>query len=258
MIDVVYGNEAIGETQRNLVVAISSMESEGTFYIGYPVLTSSEGAIQIDALLVSKRSGLVAFDLSHLGININGIIPEKILDYHDRLFAAINSKLSEERRLVHRRQLIVDISIITISEDVNKTEEKVFIRTVDQVRSTLERFENIPAEQYKILNSVIERTTTLKPRKARADLKKDDSRGSILKLLESKIANLDGAQKKAAIEFPDGPQRIRGLAGTGKTIVLAMKASYLHLKNPHWNIALTFYTRSLYQQITGLVRRFSF
>src|SRR5262245_26117424 len=64
--------------------------------------------------------------------------------------------------------------------------------------------------------------------------------------------------EKAAIESPEGPQRIRGLAGSGKTIVLALKAAYLHAQNPDWQIALTFYTRSLYQQFMDLVRRFSF
>ena len=85
-----------------------------------------------------------------------------------------------------------------------------------------------------------------------------ESKGSILKSLESEIANLDQWQKHAAIESPNGPQRIRGLAGSGKTIVLALKAAYLHALNPTWRIAVTFSTRALYQQFEDLVRRFSF
>lgn len=74
--------------------------------------------------------------------------------------------------------------------------------------------------------------------------------------IEAAIANMDAWQKKAAIEFPEGPQRIRGLAGSGKTIVLAQKAAILHAKYPKWNIAVTFQTRSLYQQFRGLIERF--
>lgn len=85
-----------------------------------------------------------------------------------------------------------------------------------------------------------------------------NSRGGIIKALEAKIANLDQWQKKAAIESPDGPQRIRGLAGSGKTIVLALKAAYLHASNPDWDIAVTFNTRALYQQFKDLIRRFCF
>ena len=51
---------------------------------------------------------------------------------------------------------------------------------------------------------------------------------------------MDEWQKKATLEVPDGPQRIRGLAGTGKTIVLALKAAYLHTQHPEWNILVTF------------------
>ena len=35
-------------------------------------------------------------------------------------------------------------------------------------------------------------------------------------------------QGRAVIETVEGVQRIRGLAGSGKTIVLALKAAYLH------------------------------
>src|SRR5262249_17924741 len=81
---------------------------------------------------------------------------------------------------------------------------------------------------------------------------------SILKKLEKNIANLDAWQKRAAIEMPTAPQRIRGLAGSGKTIVLALKAAFLHSKEPDWRIVLTFQTRSLYQQFRRLVRQFCF
>jgi superfamily I DNA and RNA helicase len=86
----------------------------------------------------------------------------------------------------------------------------------------------------------------------------ESTRGSILKRIEKGIANLDQWQKAAAIESPEGPQRIRGLAGSGKTIVLALKAAYLHTQNPDWKIAFTFHSRALYQQIDDLVTRFTF
>ena len=44
--------------------------------------------------------------------------------------------------------------------------------------------------------------------------------------LEKSIATLDQQQNRAAIETVEGVQRIRGLAGSGKTIVLAIKAAY--------------------------------
>jgi hypothetical protein len=81
-------------------------------------------------------------------------------------------------------------------------------------------------------------------------------RAATLAEIDAKIANLDQWQKAAAIELPEGPQRIRGLAGSGKTVVLAWKAAYLHAREPEWRIALTFYNRALYEPLHEMVRRF--
>ena len=100
--------------------------------------------------------------------------------------------------------------------------------------------------------------TTIKPAKRRITATDPASRGSTLKEIEKNIANLDRWQKEAAIESPEGPQRIRGLAGSGKTVVLALKAAYWHAQHPDWLIVLTFQSRALYQQISDLVTRFTF
>src|SRR5262249_51434743 len=110
----------------------------------------------------------------------------------------------------------------------------------------------------KPLEAAVQRVTTIKPAKKRANAMSSDSRGTVLRQIEREIANLDRWQKRAAIESSDGPQRIRGLAGSGKTIVLAQKAAYFHAQYPDWIIAVTFQTRSLFQQFKDLIRRFSF
>src|SRR4029077_13748569 len=70
------------------------------------------------------------------------------------------------------------------------------------------------------------------------------------------IATLDNLQSKAVIETVEGVQRIRGLAGSGKTIVLALKVAYLHAQHPDWKIAVTFNTRSLKGQFQRLINTF--
>ncbi len=108
------------------------------------------------------------------------------------------------------------------------------------------------------LQAALQRVSTIKPAKKRSAVEQPSSRGARLKEIERNIANLDRWQKAAAIESPEGPQRIRGLAGSGKTVVLALKAAYLHTLHPDWRIAVTFHTRALYQQFTDLVTRFTF
>ena len=54
----------------------------------------------------------------------------------------------------------------------------------------------------------------------------------------------------------NGPQRIRGLAGSGKTIILCLKAANLHMIYSNAVILYTFYTKSLYDYIIQLITRF--
>jgi len=61
----------------------------------------------------------------------------------------------------------------------------------------------------------------IKPQKRTFKALREDTKGRILEKIESEIATFDLEQKRAAIRIIDGPQRIRGLAGSGKTIVLA-------------------------------------
>ena len=113
------------------------------------------------------------------------------------------------------------------------------------------------ATYYEKLIEALQKISTMKPKKQRKNVVKESSRGAVIKRIEKQIANLDQWQKKAAFEVPEGPQRIRGLAGSGKTVVLALKAAYLHAQYPDWNIAVTYYTRSLSQQFYEMISSFS-
>ncbi|TBT82544.1 hypothetical protein D5E71_25090, partial [Vibrio parahaemolyticus] len=59
--------------------------------------------------------------------------------------------------------------------------------------------------------------------------------------LEEEIKTFDIRQRNSAVTIIDGPQRIRGLAGSGKTVVLAMKAAHIHMEYPEKKILFTFF-----------------
>ena len=82
------------------------------------------------------------------------------------------------------------------------------------------------------------------------------SKGGLVAQLEMELACFDKKQREASVTDISGPQRIRGLAGSGKTIVLSKKAALTHLDYPKARIAYTFHTKSLYQQIRRLITRF--
>jgi superfamily I DNA and RNA helicase len=80
--------------------------------------------------------------------------------------------------------------------------------------------------------------------------------GAALAALEDQIATFDAKQRSVALTTLRCPTRIRGLAGSGKTVILAMKAALAHLDDPDANILVTYYTRSLRHHLTRLIARF--
>ncbi len=77
--------------------------------------------------------------------------------------------------------------------------------------------------------------------------------GSAIRDLDRHVVALDDEQEKVALEIPSGPQRIRGLAGTGKTVLLAMRAAHIHLLYPEKKILFTFNTWSLYKTVLDII-----
>lgn len=67
---------------------------------------------------------------------------------------------------------------------------------------------------------------------------------------------LDSIQRQIAKQIPDGPQRIRGLAGTGKTVVLCMKAAIAHKMNPEQKILFVFNTKSMINEIKNTISKY--
>jgi superfamily I DNA and RNA helicase len=71
-----------------------------------------------------------------------------------------------------------------------------------------------------------------------------------------KIYTFDETQLEASLSITDACEQIRGLAGTGKTVILAIKAAKIHRYDPNAKIAYVFYTQSLYTQVTRLIQKY--
>jgi superfamily I DNA and RNA helicase len=232
-------------------------DANAEFYVGYPVAATADASITIPALLISLKYGLVCFDVVPSANPSN--IPE-MKGKQRAIVLALKAKLLQHPDLAGDEDLAFRVNVITYALASNNEASLKAAKIVDS--STLEAAikECTPflPEHHVPLNAAIERVANIRPKSKRTIAKTPASKGSILKKIESEIANLDSWQKAAAIETPDGPQRIRGLAGSGKTIVLALKAAYLHGAKEDWKIGVTFHTRALKQQLNKLIRRFYF
>ena len=231
---------------------------DGEVFTGYPLIATPDGKYSIDATLVSPSKGVVLFDL------IEGTDVGEYAERQDDLANKIEAKLKLHRELVQGRKLLFPLSIISFAPGVSKikavAKDGYPIVNEQDISATLKEinWSHGNDELYRMTLSAIESLSSIRKSRSKREIQQEDSRGAKLKRLEDSIATLDQRQNKAVIETVDGVQRIRGLAGSGKTIVLALKAAYLHTQHPDWRIAVTFHTRSLKGQFRRLIHNFCF
>ena len=225
----------------------------GKLFVGFPIVKTGQGPCTIDALLVSPDHGIVIFDLIE-GHRVDGF-PQR----QDDAANALDARLRMHSGLLHRRNLKIQIHTLSFSpalvEDVTSHHEAYFVKTRKSLIPALSSLNSTPCSKkiYNIALSVLENASTIRTRQTPRKTNQSHSRGNKLKKLEDSIPTLDSDQSAAVIQTVDGIQRIRGLAGSGKTIVLALKAAYLHAQHPEWMIGVTFNTPALKGRFTTLI-----
>ena len=254
-VDVIHGTNSKPVATEALVADIQDEGLRGQLLVGYPVMASPEGRYAIDALYISPDLGLVCFDL------IEGLELGDFARRQDDAYRRLYSKLLPHQQLVRRRELLTNISTLTyapaITNPPHDDEHPVLNgSTLASHLTNLPRWE-ANAELYLTTVSAIQSITSIRRLGGSRQAVIPESRAGRLHDLENSIATLDQHQRRAVIETVNGVQRIRGLAGSGKTIVLALKAAYLHAQHPDWRIAVTFNTRSLKEFFKRLITIFS-
>ena len=256
-VDIIRGATRKPGSSRMLADAIAGQRNlSGQLFIGYPTIATSEGPHSIDALLISRDKGVIIFDLIE-GPTISG--------YQDRQDDSANkleARLRIRRELMKGRRLLIPIHVISFAPGAT-LQEGTYSRDypIANTGNLIEKLDGFEWENandviYQSSLSAIEGISTIRKNPTRRNIEQINSRGAKLRELENSIATLDPRQGKAVIETVEGVQRIRGLAGSGKTIILALKAAYLHINHPEWRIAVTFNTRSLKGQFQKLIRGF--
>ena len=257
-IEIVQGTNSKPAASHELVEIMADQTAlSGQLFVGYPITSTPEGPHPLDALLVSADKGIVLFDL------VEGT---EIGDYglrQDDSANKLEARLKTHSELTQRRNLLIPIYTISFAPAVSNlipyVQDNYPLVNASSLISELKKtvWEKQSEEVYKRTLAAIESISTIRTSRTKRTIQKENSKGYKLQKLEKTIATLDHRQSKAVIETVEGVQRIRGLAGSGKTIVLALKAAYLHAQHPEWRIAVTFHTRSLKAYFRRLINNFS-
>ena len=255
-------------------------------YWRYPIFSKTgECRKEPDVLIVDKEFGIVVIEVKCIKINqitsVNGHLWEFQNFYQkqgspykqaeNQLYSLLGYCDREEiiRRQVKGRAIV---ALPFISE--KEWQEKGFDRLPScppiifkedlGAKSLIKKIEqsflvqsgkNLDNEQWELLLAVVGGTPVLRKTLSKSITVTQDNktRSSVINQLRERLYELDLQQQHIGLEIPPGAQRIRGIAGSGKTVLLCQKAANMHLKHPDWDIALVFFTRSLYDQIEDLV-----
>ena len=226
---------------------------DGEMYLGYPIYHDevSGRKVCVDIALISK-----------IGVFIINILTDPVTDYgaiQDDIYAKVESKFKKQPFLFRRKKLIFDFQIITYSETVMTEEDEYLLAKSNE---DLMEFIGIYKEHvefsddlYGKILSGIQEAYGINNHLIREGIKEGTKAYAInqMALLVEKYGN---SQMEAILSDVNGIQRIRGMAGSGKTIVLARKAVELHTAHPDWDIVVTYSTRSLKGQLENLISKF--
>lgn len=239
-------------------------DEDAVLYFGFPRFYGYE-EIQLsqDLLLLSREYGILLIrfvdDLSDMG---EAIIEDDLEEFHSLIFSKLyESKLLRiKKKRSQQLKFNLEAYFYYDDQDIGDQFEDLILNNFADIDAKLAEITldtHLTNVDFNECRSILEGTKALVSVDTRI-LNTDDktSKAYILSKLEEEIKNFDFEQRDSAISMINGPQRIRGLAGSGKTIVLAMKAAHLHINNPTQKILVTFYTKSLYGHVKNLITKF--
>ncbi len=236
---------------------------DAVLYHAFPLYRDDEGGlIAADCVLLSQNHGVIPFALAKDRDNLSQESERRCLEIAEQVPSFIQSRLIKNRALRKGpTRLAFEIQPVAFAPFLSTKPKFEYLPIALTERELLDYFNSIrdkmSDEMFKELVATIDGAKGLiRPKKRNVSDRLDSSKGRQAEMLEASIMLFDQQQKHGMMGRISGPQRIRGLAGSGKTVVLAMKAAQTLLHDPDAKIAYTFYTKSLYQHIKRLITRF--
>ena len=254
-------------------------------YWKYPIFSKrGEDRKEPDILIADKEYGLIVLEVNSLKIDDIDEVTYESWYYkiekdsdspyylaEDQLYAVKGLCESDRalRRIIGKAAVVLpnitreqwvekDFPVNNILF-ANQLGKKTFLKEINKLSPVFGRGE-LTNEQWETLLVVLTGQNTFKEESGDKN-KNIKTRGGVKAVIKEDLFKVDMQQEVIGKTIPPGPQRIRGIAGSGKTILLCQKAAHMHLKHPEWKIALVFFTRSLYdstrREVDKWLRRFS-
>lgn len=238
---------------------------EAIVFCEFPLFREDEEIMLSQLLIISKEHGVIIFGAYSGLYNDNFIELRELISQTEAVFSHVYSKLIKSQRLRRNRTTLnfnADACVFAPEANIGKdslSDDTSVLNSLGEISEFLAktRGQAVDPSTLSEITSVIEGSKGLiRVKERKTDSFPATSKVALVKALEEEIRRFDREQRLCYMTEVFGPQRITGLAGSGKTVVVAMQAALAHLKYPEARIAVTFYTKSLYQHIKQLITRF--
>jgi Superfamily I DNA and RNA helicases len=225
----------------------------GELYLGYPIYIDevAKRRVCVDMALITK-----------IGVYMFNILTQPVTDYgtiQDDIYAKVETKFKKQPFLFKRRKLIFEFYAVTYTTvPLDEMEEYPLVSTIDDLMSFIagtKEDDEFSDDLYGKILSGIQEAYGINTHRERGEVS-EGTKAYAINQMTTLIEKYDRRQMEAILADTTGIQRIRGMAGCGKTIVLARKAVELHTAHPDWDIVVTYSTRSLKEQLVSWIGRF--
>lgn len=217
----------VTENIRQIIENLKSLSIQDlSIYYGYPLIELDNQESVMKCCILS-RTGIIALYEEESEENV-----------YKRHFTQIIMKSPEFSNL-----FFAGISIL----------ECIKLTDIEAILSFVRRKELLSHEQYIQLNGIVQNVYGMNASDAR-QISKINSLGEIIKKRTNAMNMLDQNQFNGIYNRINTHMRIRGLAGSGKTILLVKKMAYTHFKYRDLDLAYIFYTKSLKQYVEQLFK----
>jgi superfamily I DNA and RNA helicase len=224
-------NDLSTKTEKRLKEIIKKLDEnqfEYNIYYGYPVIDEKQSKDYVKGIIISSKGIFVLFE------------NEKERDAYVSRVVNLISQDSELYSAIRNLNYIKEYNLNNYQE---------FIMYYTQCE------EIITKENIEKANRAIQTAYGLSKNDDRA-ITTNNTLGAKIKARNTFIGTFDETQFNMIHSYNSDNLRIRGLAGSGKTVLLVKKMAYLHYKFPEKNLVFVFYTVSLKQFIYNLFKKY--
>lgn len=226
-----YFSSKTKEKISNIIELLRKKEMLCYIYYGYPIIDENDKKSYVKGIIVLENKIILLYE---------------------------NQEEKEVYGSCLMNYLTLDNSLFKITRNYDKYIKEVELSEFDEeyLNRVIEDKEiEFEIEEIRKINRAIQKAYNLSSEDDRKVSSKD-TLGYKLKERNTYIGNYDSTQFNMVESDIKAHQRIRGLAGSGKTILMLKKIARTHYMYPELNLAFIFYTKSLKEDVIKKFKRF--